>query len=64
MNRIGRKPTVVLSVAVTALSLLQPLFGDGYVWMLISFSLLGIGNALMQISLNPLLSNVVPDGAE
>ena len=27
--------------------------------MLISFSLLGIGNALMQTSLNPLLSNVV-----
>lgn len=27
--------------------------------MLISFSLLGIGNALMQTSLNPLLSNIV-----
>ena len=30
--------------------------------MLISFSLLGIGNALMQTSLNPLISNIVnPD---
>lgn len=62
MNRIGRKPTVVLSVAVTALSLLLPLFGDGYAWMLVSFSLLGIGNAIMQTSLNPLLSNVVRGG--
>lgn len=59
MNRIGRKKTVLLSLVVTFLSLLLPLFGDGYALMLVSFSLLGIGNALMQTSLNPLLSNVV-----
>lgn len=59
MNRIGRKKTVLLSLAVTFVSLLLPVFGDGYALMLISFSLLGIGNALMQTSLNPLLSNVV-----
>lgn len=59
MNRIGRKRTVVLSLAVTFASLLLPVFGEGYVWMLLSFSLLGIGNALMQTSLNPLLSNIV-----
>lgn len=44
---------------MTFASLLLPVFGDGYALMLISFSLLGIGNALMQTSLNPLLSNVV-----
>lgn len=59
MNRIGRKRTVLLSLVVTAVSLLLPLFGDGYVLMLCSFSLLGIGNALMQTSLNPLLSNII-----
>lgn len=59
MNRIGRKKTVLLSLVVTFASLLLPLFGDGYALMLCSFSLLGIGNALMQTSLNPLLSNVV-----
>ena len=59
MNRIGRKKTVLLSLIVTALSLLLPLFGDGYGLMLVSFSLLGIGNALMQTSLNPLLSNII-----
>ena len=36
-----------------------PIFDDAYMVMLISFSLLGIGNALMQTSLNPLLSNIV-----
>ena len=59
MNRIGRKKTVLLSLVVTALSLLLPLFGDSYGLMLVSFSLLGIGNALMQTSLNPLLSNII-----
>ena len=44
---------------MTFLSLLLPIFGDGYLLMLISFSLLGIGNALMQTSLNPLLSNII-----
>ena len=59
MNRIGRKRTVLLSLVVTALSLLLPVFGDSYGLMLCSFSLLGIGNALMQTSLNPLLSTIV-----
>lgn len=59
MNRIGRKKTVLLSLVVTFLSLLIPIFDDGYLVMLVAFSLLGIGNALMQTSLNPLLSNIV-----
>ena len=59
MNRIGRKKTVLLSIIVTAVSLALPLFGTSYPLMLISFSLLGIGNALMQTSLNPLIGNIV-----
>lgn len=59
MNKIGRKSTVMLSLIVTFVSLLIPCFGDGYSVMLVSFSLLGIGNALMQTSLNPLLSNII-----
>lgn len=59
MNRIGRKKTVLLSLIITFASLLIPIFGDSYMIMLLSFSLLGIGNALMQTSLNPLLSNIV-----
>ena len=59
MNRIGRKNTVLLSIAVTVLSLLIPIFGSSYPVMLVSFSLLGIGNAIMQTSLNPMVSNIV-----
>jgi len=59
MSRIGRKKTVLLSLIVTALSLAIPFIHYSFASMLISFSLLGIGNTLMQVSLNPLLSNIV-----
>ena len=59
MNRIGRKKTVLISLVITAVSLLIPLTGDGYTTMLIAFSLLGIGNAVMQTSLNPLVTNLI-----
>ena len=59
MNKIGRKRTVLLSIVVTVLSLILPIFGNSYPLMLVAFSLLGIGNALMQTSLNPLVSNIV-----
>lgn len=59
MNRIGRKATVVASLIVTAASLVLPLFDGSYLTMLASFSLLGIGNAMMQTSINPLMSLIV-----
>ena len=59
MNKIGRKKTVLLSLVVTLVSLLLPIFGENYYLMLICFSLLGIGNAIMQTSLNPLISNII-----
>lgn len=59
MNKIGRRKTVLLSLVVTALALLIPVVHYSFVGMLISFSFLGIGNTLMQVSLNPLLSNIV-----
>lgn len=59
MNKIGRKRTVLISLIVTAFSLILPVFGDSYAVMLLSFSLLGIGNAIMQTSLNPLVTNLI-----
>lgn len=59
MNRIGRKRTVLLSLIITAVSLVIPICGEGYAVMLIAFSALGIGNAVMQTSLNPLVTNLI-----
>ena len=62
MNKIGRKKTVLLSLVVTEVALLLPMLGESFALMLIAFSLLGIGNALMQTSLNPLVSLVIRGG--
>ena len=61
MNKIGRKNTVLLSLIVTVISLLIPLFGNSFGVMLVAFSLLGIGNALMQTSINPLAMLIIGD---
>lgn len=63
MNRIGRKNTVLTALIVTTASLIIPFLGESYVVMLISFSLLGIGNTLIQTSLNPLMTNIIDDGS-
>ena len=59
MNRIGRKKTVILSLAITFFALLIPLVEYRFFLVLLAFALLGIGNTILQVSLNPLLSNVV-----
>ena len=59
MNKIGRKKTVLISLVITAVSLIIPILGDSYAAMLAAFSLLGIGNAVMQTSLNPLVTNLI-----
>lgn len=59
MNRIGRRKTVLLSLIITTGALALPYLNYSFESMLVSFSLLGIGNTLMQVSINPLLSNIV-----
>ena len=61
MNKIGRRKTVILSLMLTSVALIIPLIDYNLPLILISFSLLGISNAVMQVSLNPLLSNIVSD---
>lgn len=59
MNRIGKKKTVMASLIVTVIAMILPLFAYNYPIMLVSFCFLGIGNTLMQVSLNPLIGCVV-----
>ena len=59
MNRIGRHKTVLLSLVITLLAVALPLIDYNLPLMIVSFSLLGIGNTMMQTSINPLLSNIV-----
>lgn len=59
MNKLGRKKTVLLSMVITIPGMLIPSFIYTPTSCMIAFALLGIGNTILQVSLNPLLSNVV-----
>lgn len=61
MNRWGRKNTVLLSMGITVVGMLLPLVTYNSTTCMLAYALLGIGNAILQVSLNPLLNNVITD---
>ncbi len=61
MNKWGRKNTVLLSMVVTIVGMIIPLINYNSVTTMAAYALLGIGNAILQVSLNPLLNNVLTD---
>jgi fucose permease len=58
MNKIGRKNTVLISMVVTIVGMFLPFFIFDKVTCYLAFALLGIGNTILQVSLNPLVSNM------
>ena len=60
MNKWGRKNTVLLGMAVTIVGMMIPLVGTSWA-CLVGYAALGIGNAILQVSENPLIKNVVTD---
>ncbi|MDR1455044.1 MAG: MFS transporter [Tannerella sp.] len=59
MRRTGRRTMALVSAAVTAVAMLMPVASYSFVSFLTAFALLGIGNTILQVSLNPLLTDVV-----
>lgn len=63
MNRRGRKFTALLGYAFTVVGLLVPFVagdGTGLLPYFLGFGLLGIGNTIVQVAVNPLLATIVP----
>lgn len=60
-GRIGRKNTVLLSLAVTAAAMVVASSADARRWYLyvVAFALVGIGNTILQAALPALMANVV-----
>lgn len=59
MNKWGRKNTVLISMVVTVVGMILPLVVYNGATCMVAYALLGIGNAILQVSLNPLLNNVI-----
>lgn len=62
MGRIGRKKTVLLSAGITVFAMSLPFVYYSFASVLLAFAMLGIGNTILQVSLNPLLLDVVSKG--
>ena len=63
MNKWGRKNTVLVSIVITIVGMILPLLAYDGVTCMVAYALLGIGNAILQVSLNPLLNNVITNKA-
>ncbi len=63
MDRLGRKKMVQISNLITFAGMLVPFFHYNFATCMIGFVFLGIGNTILQVSLNPLLTNVVKGDA-
>jgi MFS transporter, FHS family, L-fucose permease len=59
-SRLGKKFMLNVGMGVTALGLLVPFFLYSFSMVLVGFALLGIGNTIVQVSANPLITDVVP----
>ncbi|MGM9748916.1 MAG: MFS transporter [Candidatus Cryptobacteroides sp.] len=63
MNKLGRKKMVQISNVITFIGMLLPFISYNFVTCMCAFVLLGVGNTILQVSLNPLLTNVVKGDA-
>ncbi len=59
MTRSGPRRMVIVGNVITIVGMLTPLADYSFAACLAAFALLGIGNTILQVSLNPLLTNVV-----
>ncbi len=56
MGKIGRKKTVLVSLSLSTVAMIIPFVRYDFPTVLIAFALLGIGNTILQVSLNPLVA--------
>lgn len=62
MNRVGRKKAVVWGLLLTALANIVPVIHYSFALVLVTFALIGMGNTLLQVSLNPLVTDIISSG--
>lgn len=59
MSRIGKKKMVATAMLVTIIAMILPMCGYTFSVVLIAFALLGIGNTMLQVALNPMVAELI-----
>lgn len=61
MNRIGRKATATIGYLISIVGLVMPILPIDYFEVyFVAFALIGIGNMVLQVAVNPLLATLAP----
>ncbi|PJB59464.1 MAG: MFS transporter [Bacteroidetes bacterium CG_4_9_14_3_um_filter_41_19] len=63
-DRKGKKITVIIGMILTGVGLIIPFVYYTLPTALLGFALLGIGNTILQVSANPLLIDISPEGSK
>lgn len=59
LTRWGRKKMVLVSLGIHVVALILPYLSYSFASVLVAFSLIGIGNTILQVAMNPLVTDVV-----
>ncbi len=62
-ERLGKKNIVMFALLVTTFAMFVPFIFYSFAILILALALLGIGNTIIQVSLNPLLFDVSPEGS-
>ncbi|MBP5559140.1 MAG: MFS transporter [Bacteroidales bacterium] len=59
LTKWGRKKMVLVSLGIHMVALILPYLSYSFASVLVAFSLIGIGNTILQVAMNPLVTDVV-----
>lgn len=59
MGKIGKRNTVFGAMGITVFAMSLPLLHYSFFCLLVAFALLGIGNTMLQVALNPMVAQVI-----
>lgn len=59
MSKMGKKNTVVAAMLITIVAMILPMCSYCFPVVLVAFALLGIGNTILQVTLNPMVAGLI-----
>lgn len=63
MSKIGKKNTVATAMLITIVAMILPMCSYSFPVVLFAFALLGIGNTILQVTLNPMVAGLISGNA-
>lgn len=59
MSKVGKRNTVAVAMLITIIAMILPMCSYTFPVVLVAFALLGIGNTVLQVTLNPMVAGLI-----